>query len=222
MAGLSSKLTRLVQAEDQPELYLYVCLRIGHNVPLDDSFFSKRIVKIQKKMLQKLFVHRLRGTDRPGLDKAVPGPVRDLIAQQRKVERLLDLTRLQEERELLETLVRRLLREKPEFLVEKLRDRNPAIRFLTIQAIARRRLPLEKALIERLGDPDRAVAQAARAALVRLGRGIDFGPPKKATPAQRQKATQRWSEWLVLQEKTSPPSRQGLAGSEALLRTSTE
>ena len=33
MAGLSHKLTSLVQAEDQPELYLYVCVQIGLNVP---------------------------------------------------------------------------------------------------------------------------------------------------------------------------------------------
>src|SRR5438067_1332247 len=131
MAGLSHKLNSLVQAEDQPELYLYVCVQIGLNVPLDDSFFGKTIRKVQRKMLKKLFVHRLRDKDRPGLDRAVGEPLRDRIAQQRKVERLLDLTRLQEERDLLEALVRQLLREKPEFLVEKLRDRNPAIRWLT-------------------------------------------------------------------------------------------
>ncbi len=215
MAGLSRKLTRLVQTEDQPELYLYTCLQIGRNVPLDDSFFGKTIRKVQRKMLQKLFVHRLRGKD--PLDRAVGGPLREWVDRQRKVERLLDLTRLVEERDLLEALVRQLLREKPEFLVKKLGDPNPAIRWLTIQAIARRRLPLEKALIERLSDPDRAVAQAARTALVRLGRGVDFGPPAKATRPQRHKAVERWSDWLVLQEKTTLPT--GLPGAA---RSSTE
>jgi hypothetical protein len=217
MAGLSHQLTSLVQAEDCPELYCYVALHIGAHVPLDDSFFGRTIRKIQRKMVKKLFTHRLRSKEPPALekairegqplDKAIRDPEGDRIAQRRQLERLLDLVRLQQERELLDELVRQLAQEKPDFLCEKLRDPSPAVRWLTIQAIARRRLPLEKAVIERLDDPDRAVAQAARAALVRLGRGIDFGPKPTATKTQRQQATQRWLTWLDLQEKAVLPSK---------------
>ena len=219
---MSTKLTSLVEAEDQPELYLYVATHLGTNIREDDSYFSTSI-RIRKGMIEKLFLALFGRKLPPVLDKAGPDPQRDLVVRRRQLEELLQIPRLQKERELLEAVVRQLLREKPDVLRERLTDRNATVRFLTIQVIARRRLPLERALIERLADRDRAVAEAARAALVRLGRGVDFGPVAKATRAQRHQAVQRWSEWLVLQEKTSRPA--GLPGTarfEVLARPSTE
>jgi hypothetical protein len=222
---LSSRLTRLVEAENQPELYLYVATQLN-DFPDDGTFWNQRIGEIRRQMIERLFPRLFDDKAHPALEKAVPGPLRDLIARRGKIQGFLQINRLQKERELLEALLRQLLRENPDVLRERLTDRNPAIRFLTIQAIARRRLPLERALIERLVDRDPAVIQAARAALVRLGRGVDFGPAAKATRTQRYKAVERWTEWLALQEKISLPAgqhrRSGVAQAEMLPRPSTE
>ncbi len=150
----------------------------------------------------------------------------ELMKKRRQVEQLPVIAKLREQKELLEVFLQKILREKPDELRPHLTDRNPTVRFLTIQAIARRRLPLERALIERLVDRDPAVIQAARAALVRLGRGVDFGPAAKATRTQRHQAVQRWTEWLALQEKTSLPAGRhrpsGVARAERLPPPSTE
>jgi hypothetical protein len=172
------------------------------------------IEQMRARFLQRL----LFPSPRPGQPAAVPRP--ELLEVRRQIEQLLRIDRLREQKELLEVFMEKLLREKSDDLRQRLTDRNPTVRFLTIQAIARRRLPLEKALIERLIDRDRTVAQAARAALVRLGRGVDFGPTAKATRTQRHQAVQRWTDWLALQEKTKLPASQdrltGIAQAEVL------
>ncbi|HZT79994.1 MAG TPA: HEAT repeat domain-containing protein, partial [Gemmataceae bacterium] len=86
-------------------------------------------------------------------------------------------------------------------LKARLADPQPGVRWAAAQIIGARRLHLEKDLIERLDDPDPAVRQAARAALVRLARGTDFGPSPLAVKSARARAQRQWEEWLTHEEK---------------------
>jgi HEAT repeat protein len=94
----------------------------------------------------------------------------------------------------------KMLRENPGSLRDKLRAPSPVVRLLTLQVVARRRLPLETEVIERLGDPSPVVSQAARETLVRLARGTDFGPLPGTAGVRRRKAIQKWKDWLALQK----------------------
>jgi hypothetical protein len=200
---LSSKLYGLVEAQDDPEIYLYALQNLGAGVrvvvqPTGDAAYGL-----------KLLCHK-RGQYLGKLLFPTPGPQKkddrpDLQETQRRVEQLLllQINELPQNSELLEALLEKLLHEKPEQLQARLKDRNATIRWLTIQAVGRRRLPLHRELIERLDDFDPVVVQTARAALVRLGRGVDFGPRLAATRKQREQAARRWRQWLALQQ-TSP------------------
>jgi hypothetical protein len=89
-------------------------------------------------------------------------------------------------------------------LVEKLRDPNPLIRWFAVDILSRRQIHVEKELIALLNDPFVQVRNAAREALVRLGRGTDFGPSAKASKAEIKQAVARWTEWLAMQDPISP------------------
>jgi hypothetical protein len=102
--------------------------------------------------------------------------------------------------------VRKLLTEKPEALRQQLKDDDPLVRLLAVIAVGRRHLHLEEDLVERLKDPQPTVRDAARQALVRVGRGTDFGPVPNATTRQRDAAIQRWREWLAQQETPLSPA----------------
>jgi hypothetical protein len=101
-------------------------------------------------------------------------------------------------RELLEQKVREMLGEDEAVIARKLRDEQPLTRWVAAQLAGRKRLHLEKELIELLTDPAPAVRQAARAALVRLSRGNDFGPLPTAT--QTAQSVQAWRQWHSLQD----------------------
>jgi hypothetical protein len=84
----------------------------------------------------------------------------------------------------------------------KMRDANPMVRSLAIQSASLRRLHCEKELVNRLKDPVPAIRDAARNALVRIGRGADFGPFAPDGPTlvaisrERNEAVARWQQWL--------------------------
>ena len=61
-------------------------------------------------------------------------------------------------------------------LSKKMRDPNPLMRWLAIQSASQRRVPCEEELIQRLKDRVPAIRQSAHQALMRLSRGADFGP----------------------------------------------
>jgi HEAT repeat protein len=115
-----------------------------------------------------------------------------------EAQRLLLQTQLQQ-------LIEKMVKDKPELLCEKLRDGTPLERFLAIQVISRRRLPLEKDLIEALRDPDKIIRQAARDALVRICRGTDFGPSAGVSKRGVGRAVEQWRHWLDLQQGVSQP-----------------
>jgi hypothetical protein len=120
-------------------------------------------------------------------------------------------------KELIDGPVRELMLRAPvETILEKLQSKQPLMRWLAIQVISRKRLHVEREVIETLRDPNPVVRQAAREALVRLARGTDFGPPRNATPTQVAQSIEAWQGWLVIQDTptASPstrPAREGIA-----------
>jgi HEAT repeat protein len=161
------------------------------------SYPYKLLSQIRAQFLLKFIVRRDKTVPNPGRKDPVP----DLLKDRRRVDELLQIAQLQGQQELLDLLVRQLLDEKPDVLRDKLRDPNPTVRWLTAQVVGRRRLPLEPELIGLLDDREPEVVQAARQALVRLGRGTDFGPSRAASRAERRRAAERWRDWLALQDR---------------------
>jgi hypothetical protein len=94
----------------------------------------------------------------------------------------------------------------------KMRDPNPMIRWLAVLAAAQRRVPCEEELVRRLKDPVPAIRDAARLALVRLARGVDFGPTRSSGPTpvayarERDQAIANWQAWLKSQRRESAES----------------
>src|SRR5262249_52333992 len=78
------------------------------------------------------------------------------------------------------------------FVLEKLKDPDPTVRWVAVQIISRKRIPAEKELIESLSDPKAEVREAAHHALVRLSRTIGFGLQPRL-----------WTAWLGLQEPST-------------------
>jgi hypothetical protein len=110
------------------------------------------------------------------------------------------------------TEMEKLVNGKPDELCKQLREGPPLLRFIALQVISRRRVPVEKDLIEVLDDPDKTIRQAAREALVRIARGTDFGPSLTATKGSVAQSIERWRDWLALQQSVAPPPRtQGAA-----------
>jgi len=96
--------------------------------------------------------------------------------------------------------------EDPHDLRMKLNDKDVETRWMAIQVVGIKRYPYQSDLIDRLSDSDNSVRQAARQALIYISRGNDFGPPVRATEADRQRAISRWKQWWSLQD--SHPRRQ--------------
>jgi HEAT repeat protein len=88
-------------------------------------------------------------------------------------------------------------------LEQALADKNPMVRLTAIQVISQQRLHLERDLIERLLDPQPLIRTAARQALIRLSRGVDFGPKAGAPKLEHLQAVYRWRNWLALQQSES-------------------
>jgi HEAT repeat protein len=141
----------------------------------------------------------------PGLPFQVgQGEQMRLIQQQ--LRRELDI-RQEAQQLLLQTDLRQLIdkigKGDPALLCQKLRQGTPLERFIAIQVVGRRRLPLEKDLIKALGDPDKMIRQAAHDALVRIGRGTDFGPKAGVSKHGVARSVERWQRWLDLQHSVS-------------------
>jgi hypothetical protein len=82
-----------------------------------------------------------------------------------------------------------------EVVQEKLKDDNVEVRKSAIRVVASKMRTLGGDLIDLLTDKDDSVRVAAHAALVKIGRGRDYGPPANATDAQREQAQQKWRKW---------------------------
>jgi hypothetical protein len=108
-----------------------------------------------------------------------------------------------------EDLIKRLVRklEHRSDLLDQLKDAQPFQRFLAIHAVAKKRLPVEKELIDLLADKSPQIRQAAKHALVRLSRGNDFGPADNAAGTEIQAAQRQWRQWLSLQDPRPETTR---------------
>ena len=104
------------------------------------------------------------------------------------------------------TEMEKVVNGKPDELCKQLRQGPPLLRLIALQVISRRRVPVEKDLIEVLDDPDKTIRQAAREALVRIARGTDFGPSLTATKRGVAQSIERWRDWLALQPSVAPPT----------------
>jgi hypothetical protein len=80
-------------------------------------------------------------------------------------------------------------------LKDKLKDDRAEIRAAAAQAISTKGLRYGSELIDLLQDEEAVVCQAAHAALVKLGRGSDFGPADNADAAARAEAAAKWRAW---------------------------
>ncbi len=81
---------------------------------------------------------------------------------------------------------------------------DPMYRYAAARSIGRRSLPLEANLIGLLNDDENFVAQMARASLVKLSRGKDFGPLPNCNCDQLQESITEWHQWLSLKKALTP------------------
>ena len=128
------------------------------------------------------------------LDKRPPG---DFLVDLGAVAADASNARLQKSaRELLEDY---FFRREPDELKKSLREGSVEVRAAAVRAVARRKLHLERELIELLGDVSADLRQAARQALVRLNPSVDFGPQPEDEPAEQTRAVSKWRDWLSKQ-----------------------
>jgi hypothetical protein len=113
------------------------------------------------------------------------------------------ISEVRSQREIAEMLAE-LARDGPEVIAEKLKDGQALRRWLAALVVGRKRLHLEKELIPLLTDPSPPVQQAARAALVRLSRGNDFGPLPTATATEVTQSARAWRWWYIQQDPPEP------------------
>jgi hypothetical protein len=86
-----------------------------------------------------------------------------------------------------------------ETLIRKVKDPDPLVSFLAIQVAGKKRLPVEKQCIGLLSSMNPNIRQAARQTLIRLGRGVDFGPEPTAGPPQIAASVRSWASWASIQ-----------------------
>jgi len=89
---------------------------------------------------------------------------------------------------------------------EALKSDQVQVRIAAAKAAGARKLPLGVELIELLGDQLGEVRQAARQALVKLSKGLDYGPEATAGETERAEAVRLWRAWW---------DRQGQQGASA-------
>ena len=204
MVGLSQRLTSLVKAA--PPLVPYVLLNLGKNVyppPGQDHGFIARVEQLRKQ-IALTFVKSVTSLS------FIQGEKHLLeIERQRMEDALLEvgekiLTMKLFQSSSLNLFLKKVSEAKPELLKTHISNKDPLVRLLVISTISRRRVHLEKELIERLDDPVSIVREAAHRALIRLGRGTDFGPVRGASRKGIARAIEKWNQWHELQLSESP------------------
>ncbi|MCY2990391.1 MAG: carboxypeptidase regulatory-like domain-containing protein [Planctomycetota bacterium] len=87
-----------------------------------------------------------------------------------------------------------------ETLVKEFHGPDNRYRRAAFLAAGQQRLRPVEEYIAALRDADAAVQQAARAALVAIADGQDYGPPKGAAPTARDKSIEDWSQWWKVRQ----------------------
>ncbi len=98
-------------------------------------------------------------------------------------------------------LAKHMTRQTPQKLKELLRHTRSEVKAATAKEVGTRELRYGDELSVLIGDSDPAVHQAARAALVRISGGMDFGPLADASFGDRDTARKRWQEWWQAESK---------------------
>lgn len=98
-------------------------------------------------------------------------------------------------------LVKHLGRQSTTVVKEKLKDDKAEVRIAAARAVAEKGMRLGAELIDLLGDKEAEVQQAARQALVKLAKGIDYGPERDAKEAERAEAVKQWKAWWEKQAR---------------------
>jgi hypothetical protein len=97
-------------------------------------------------------------------------------------------------------LERNLARQGAAMVRSKLKDENAEVRKAAIHAAAKTS-GMVADLIDRLDDQQSDVREEARAALVKLSGGEDFGPSPDADSSQRQISIAKWRTWAEKQKR---------------------
>ncbi len=92
-------------------------------------------------------------------------------------------------------LVRNLKRQGAAVIKEKLKDDKAEVRAAAARSVGSKQMSLGGALIDLLEDSEANVREAAHQALVRLSRGVDFGPDDQATAKEQAEAVKKWRAW---------------------------
>lgn len=110
-------------------------------------------------------------------------------------------------------LVRQVMAQKPDQVRQALQHQEKDMRWAAARAAGARGLPFGEELLVLLRDSDSEVREAARQALVRLSRGLNYGPASTATEAEQEEAIQQWRTWWAAAEAgfalvSAPPEQQ--------------
>ena len=81
-------------------------------------------------------------------------------------------------------------------LTKNLGNRNPWWRWASVEALNQKGVHDGGVFTPRVRDPDGAIQQAARRALVRIAVDEDHGPPEAAGTEAVREAFDKWTEWL--------------------------
>jgi hypothetical protein len=195
---LRGHLQTLVQRTPELAHIFYVLKHLRVPSPSNDSFDT--VVSIRKTALARLQLGpvQLLAQLKQIQARAQLKTHTELAAVWGEVQRLTSRDRDKEEEQAKK--LSKLEEADAAALTTALADKDPTIQLAAIQVVHRRRLHRERELITCLESAQPLIRTAARAALVRLARGADFGPEPDADRLEFRSALRRWKTWLARQE----------------------
>jgi hypothetical protein len=98
-------------------------------------------------------------------------------------------------------LEKNLVRQGVTVIKDKTKDDRSEVRAAAARVIGTKGLKLGGELIDLLDDDNAGVRESARAALVQLAKGADYGPARDATREERAEAVKKWRAWWEKQDR---------------------
>jgi hypothetical protein len=197
---LRNRLASLVRGTGDPYHLVYVIEHLLVPPPPHDSF--RTIVRARTTAVDRLLRYFWAAQKKMQTD---------MLTMWMEIDSVLHRSEHEELKKTLGELVTADL----EPLRAKLKDDNPLYRLGAVQTVHRRRVHLERDLIECLDDSQPLIREGARQALVRLARGADFGPRIAADRLDRKQAARRWQTWLTLQQYADAPAEEPMPADPA-------
>lgn len=200
---------------------MYVIDNLGAGVP-SNACFATTVQHLKTKAVELLVtgswkVNRMRRQQQVHVQRAQ----RDIL-EHKLMPFLLDMRERQMadllfQQSSLNEFIRKISKEKPDRLQKELASKDPLVRLLVVLTIGRRRLHLEKELIDCLNDPYPPIRDTTHQVLVRVARGTDFGPIPSASQRGIDRSIDKWKHWLALQQSASPETlaKNAAAGKKA-------